>query len=789
MTVHFDPINFDAATGYGAGDAAAWALHYIERGWAPLPVPYRSKAPKLDDWPSLRITKATVQDYFNGAPMNVGVILGEASAGLMDVDLDATEAVSLGTVFLPATPCRFGRPGKQQSHWLYVGSPLVKTEKFKDVDADQTMLVELRGTGAQTVFPGSVHVSGEPIMFTEEGEPTVMAGSALRQQVVYLAAAALLARHWPKGKSNRHDICLAAAGFLLRAGLNVDVVEAIIVGAAGVAGDEEARERGGRNVTDTAAKLAAGQEVTGGTRLGEFLDPTVVTRMRLWGLTDGSRSQAGDDPRPACSAKVSDLKVDAARLWAVVEQCNTTPSLFRTAVLSWVEQDDAGVPFIRQLNPARLAHWLGQQVYFFTQVDGKPRSALPPSALVQDLLVTPDPPVPILSQIVGTPVYAADGTLHATPGYDAATRAWYAPAPGFSVPPVPRTPTRGEVRTAATAVAEVFADFPFVGPADRAHVVGALLSLFARNLIAGPCPFVLFTKPAPGTGATLCAKAIVLLATGHAPAVMTQAATEEEWGKKLFALLLQGPAVMFLDNLRGVIESAELSAVLTSDTYGGRVLGRSEILRVPVRTVWLGTANNATFSTELVRRTVRAKFDAGVERPWLREQEGRIIFRHPDLPGWITAERPRLVQACLTLVAAWLAAGRPAGATTMGSYEDWARVVGGILAVAGFPGFLSNLEDLYAEQDTETDEAKRFLSAWWEQFREAAQTVKDLLATATSESVDLPLGGKDDRGRRIALGRWLHKQQGRHYDLPGVTVTVVRHPGDRDPRWKLRGGL
>jgi hypothetical protein len=37
-----------------------FACGYIDRGWAPEPVPYRTKGPKLKDWGSLRLAHKTV---------------------------------------------------------------------------------------------------------------------------------------------------------------------------------------------------------------------------------------------------------------------------------------------------------------------------------------------------------------------------------------------------------------------------------------------------------------------------------------------------------------------------------------------------------------------------------------------------------------------------------------------------------------------------------------------------------------------------------------------------------
>ena len=145
----------------------AVALEYIRRGMAPVPIPVRKKAPVVSEWQRLRLTEFDLATYFDSKPMNVGVLLGEPSNGLIDVDLDCTEALELADHFLPRTQAKFGRKSKRRSHWLYVVSADHKTNRFADVDG--TVLLEMRGTGSQTVFPGSVHPSDEAVEWDDDG--------------------------------------------------------------------------------------------------------------------------------------------------------------------------------------------------------------------------------------------------------------------------------------------------------------------------------------------------------------------------------------------------------------------------------------------------------------------------------------------------------------------------------------------------------------------------------------------------------------------------------------------
>jgi putative DNA primase/helicase len=531
------------------------------------------------------------------------------------------------------------------------------------------------------------------------------------------------------------------------------------------------------------------------TKLPPDLAPHLVEhRNDLVALLQAERTPAPREPgdtRPSLRGSVTDLKTDAEQAWAVLRRTNTPERIFRAAAgMAWIESDVQGRPVIQPLDDPRLRHYLAQIIYFVTervQGDAVAEVAVPPpSVLVKDLLATPEPPLPPLLRIVTTPIITASGRLHDRPGYDAESRSFYAPPAGFVLPPVAPTPASTDVASARAALDEVIVDFPFITSADRTHTFAALLSLFARDLIAGPCPLIMFAKPAPGTGASLLVESLIRLGTGHEPSGITEAHDEDEWRKRITSTLMTGSMAVFLDNIRGHLDSGKLSAALTLATWEDRVLGRSENARIPIQCVWLGTANNATFSNELARRIVRVNLDAEVERPWLRARDGLVTFRHPDLRGWITAERPRLVHAALTLVMAWLAKGRPDGAVEMGSYEAWSKVLGGILDVAGVKGFLSNLDDVYdSGDDTETDDTKRFLARWWETHRDHPKTPAELFAIANQEDVALPLTGKDDHARRISLGRYLQRQQGRAFDLSIGTVVPRRRPDEGRPTWRL----
>jgi putative DNA primase/helicase len=93
----------------------------------------------------------------------------------------------------------------------------------KGKDRREQMILELRigggDKGAQTVFPGSVHETGELITWDEKEDIARTEGDSLKQQCARAASAALIAGHFPT-KGARHDAGLTLGGFLFRCGFS-----------------------------------------------------------------------------------------------------------------------------------------------------------------------------------------------------------------------------------------------------------------------------------------------------------------------------------------------------------------------------------------------------------------------------------------------------------------------------------------------------------------------------------------------------------------------------------------
>jgi hypothetical protein len=211
------------------------ARQYLARGYSVVPLPVRTKSPVLREWINLRLSDDDLPKHFSRRG-NIGLLLGEPSRWLVDVDLDCEEAVALAPKFLPLTDAVSGRPGNPRSHWWYI-SQGAKTRKYQD-PMSKKMIAELRSTGTQTVVGPSIHPSGE-LYDIIDGEPAEVDARTLADAVAALAAAVIEARHGhtqaidSQTHSPLRDRCAADDALIQRARAYLDHMPPAISGSSG----------------------------------------------------------------------------------------------------------------------------------------------------------------------------------------------------------------------------------------------------------------------------------------------------------------------------------------------------------------------------------------------------------------------------------------------------------------------------------------------------------------------------------------------------------------------------
>jgi len=255
-----------------------------------VPLPVTGKRPTISDWPNFCVTTEDLSQHFNGGRQNIGALLGPASQGLVDIDLDWPECEQLADAFLPSS-WRFGRRDDAGEFHLRHVLLRCKDATSQDWKAPASVfqkplsIVQLLAGGKHVVLPGSVHEgTGQEITWRDKPAADALAeipADQLLHAVNRLAGTALLARLWPDLEGSRHEVALALAGACHHASWTFDETAAMAIGLLTAAHDEQKRDRI-KAVQSTLQRAADGHAVTGFPKLAELLPPDVSTCLQKW---------------------------------------------------------------------------------------------------------------------------------------------------------------------------------------------------------------------------------------------------------------------------------------------------------------------------------------------------------------------------------------------------------------------------------------------------------------------------------------------------------------------------
>ena len=214
-----------------------------------------------------------------------------------------------------------------------------------------------------------------------------------------------------------------------------------------------------------------------------------------------------------------------------------------------------------------------------------------------------------------------------------------------------------------------------------------------------------------GSGKGLLADIGAIIAFGRSIAVTPIPENDAEFRKRITTTAINADPVVLLDNADRSLGCASLDAVLTSDVWKDRILGRSEQVELPIKTVWVATGNNLQVKGDLSRRVVQLRLDSRLERP--EERDG---FRFPDLRKHVRENRPALYVAALTILRAWSITTERLdhGLKPWGSFEAWTEAIRGAIMLVGLPDPIETRNRLMETSDPETEAYAALLESWSE---------------------------------------------------------------------------
>lgn len=509
---------------------------------------------------------------------------------------------------------------------------------------------------------------------------------------------------------------------------------------------------------------------------------------------------------PAIIVNDRDLRDVSAEALLALQVANDPPVLFiRGGSLVRTVHDESGSVSVESIDDTTLRGYLARAADFRRASqerggDMRLTATSPPREIAQDILAmcSDREYFPVLAGFSQFPLVRNDGSIRLESGYDRDTQIYLDLDPVFEGIHVSEAPIDIELETAVENLLDVIHDFPFESPIDRANFIGLLIGILLRKQF--PCvPMAVLDAPQPGTGKTLLGLILLLIFVGVMGPVLTPPrANSEEWWKLLASLLIAGKHIILFDNLVSRLESEALAAVLTSAIYEARILGRSQTMAVPQQATIIVTGNNVTLTEDLARRSFWIRLNAKVGDPYRRSG-----FRHPDLLSFVANNRRKLMESLLTLVRGWYSAGCPETRTpTIGSFENWSRIVGSILAHAGIHGFLQNFDQFLRQGDDESEQKEAFLYQVLEAFRDvrasghgpeqsAAFTSKDLATMirnrpGLASSLPEEIADSNRRESPVSIGKFLRGLREHRFGEAGVHVIEESESRDKIKRWRVR---
>lgn len=306
-----------------------------------------------------------------------------------------------------------------------------------------------------------------------------------------------------------------------------------------------------------------------------------------------------------------------------------------------------------------------------------------------------------LAGVITTPTLRPDGTILSAPGYDDQTQLLLLDPP--AMPRIPEKPTREDALQALATLSTLLAEFPFADDASHSAALSVLLTTVARGAMAA-VPMHVTTAPVAGSGKSYVFDVASGLSLGDFAPIITAGRNEEETEKRLVSALLNGQAIISIDNVNGDLGGDLLCQMVERPIVSVRPLGSSRLVKVENRACVFATGNNIHLVGDMTRRVILCSLDPKAERPELRK------FRN-DPFAMVMADRGKFIAAALTICRAYAVAGYPDQCQPLASFEDWSRIVRSALVWLGQADPVETMEQARSD-DPEITALRSLLLAW-----------------------------------------------------------------------------
>lgn len=684
-----------------------WALRYAKNGWRVFPILMMNddggcscaegvrctrigKHPAIKAWQKSATTDSDqIKEWWGKWPKSgIGIATGEKSGiTVLDVDVGTGGDVTLEKMrgkrnaFETATV----ETGSGGRHFYFK-----YTEKIKTVASKIGTGLDTRNEGGYVVAPPSRHKSGSKYAWRGEWDaalaefPAWLSGEEKKEggeegrgrprKETFAAsnpkAVARLKNALDFVDASNHDRWISVGLILGRAFEQNAEGEAIYMEWSARAGATYDAKRSRKVYTVDSKQPVDGKPLTTASiyqwaKENEAYRPIEVATVKSNVIVDNQIDVAD---------AVDGLEVAASQLDNVYERNGEIVKIGLIEKKSGVVKRDKNALTVIPYTIRALREEIGKIVtYMVENQEGLTKTIQIPLTNVQTLMERKEwQKIKPLIGFVRHPIFDAQNEIVSTPGFHAGTGL-------VLVGTTEVKKSKIGARELVKKLMDPMQDFEWSSPLDRSVFLAAFFTAGLRYRFP-TAPMFGFSSASQGSGKGLLTDVIALTWQGGVAAKVAWSDTPDEMGKRLGSMLMAGDPIVCIDNVnRGVaMYDQALCSILTSEWWTSRILGRSESVSLDTRITLFATGNSLTTRDDMTRRTLICRIDPVAETP-----SARTKFKYPHLAKWITENRALMMDHAMNILKQYIDAGPSKSKWTMGSFEEWASFMDGLMIYLG----------------------------------------------------------------------------------------------------------
>lgn len=393
------------------------------------------------------------------------------------------------------------------------------------------------------------------------------------------------------------------------------------------------------------------------------------------------------------------------------------------------------------------------------------------------------------------PRFNADGTIF-KPGYNRTgfkEGVFYDPDPIYESVTLPNhTATQEDAQKAAAFILDAVCDFPFADEASKANLLANILTVVARDLLGGECPMAAIEATHPNAGKSKLAwftQAVTSVPSRHKSIRPNKEGMRELEKRFNSALIRGGFDCITIDNLATTLESEEIESYIT-EARGKKVavrrLGTSEEAEAESGVLIQVTMNNGRLNSDMSTRAMPIILKGSAQ------MQGDRDFKHGNFESYVNKNRAKLMEAALTIVQAWINAGKPRESVKWTRFPDFCSQMNGMLHYAGVFGYAENVEEFRQRTDYIRDERKAVIEAVVQSDKTGvklrAGALLDILEDVSERTggsyVPSSVGAKNGKNcQRKAMGAFMTAAEG--FEVDGYTILKFSRGSDSGSAYEI----